>query len=462
MFPFTDLHILADDLVVGSFDHAHWWLHLVVHIVVVAGPLALLAVLVAWGLRVLRTYHHRSTQRGAAASADLGRSALIPGIFGYLLRQTRRSQLWLLLGAVLSLPVLYATLELPKLIINNAIDSGHFPARFGGFLLSQSEFLFILCFLFLTAVLVNGSLKYLVNLYTGRVAEAVVRRLRLTVHREWRRRGRPGGPAQLIPVVAQEVEPVGGFAGEAFVLPVLQGGTFLTILTFMLVQDPILGAAAVTLLPLQLMLIPRLQRRVNALGRERVQEVRRLGTLIGNDESSGLGTVHESFRRIQAIRFEIYKRKFFMKGLSNFISHMTPFFFYTIGGYLVIEGKLSFGALVAVLVAYKDFSAPLRELFRYYQTMEDVRVRYEELRRFLTGTTDHRTDVVVLRRAASSAATAEVPVGPSETSDNGVGVPRQTATPVWPCYHHGFAGQDQSACTVTTEILRGSRLCQQC
>src|SRR3546814_698664 len=149
-----------------------------------------------------------------------------------------------------------------------------------------------------------------------------------------------------------------------------------------------------------------------------------------------------------------------MKGLSNFISQMTPFFFYTIGGYLVIEGKLSFGALIAVLVAYKDFSAPLRELFRYYQTMEDVRVRYEELRRFLTGTTDHRTDAVVPRRAASSAATAEVPVGRPGTGGKGV-VARQTATSVLPCYHHGFAGRDQSACAVSTGISRGSWLCRQ-
>lgn len=408
MFPFTDLHGFVDNLVIGALDHMHWWLHLVVHVVVVGAPLALLAVLATWCLQGLRRYQ-RSSRREAAAPADLGRSALVPGIFRYLRRQTWRSQLWLLLGAVLSLPVLYATLELPKLIINNAIDSGHFPVRYAGVVLSQVEFLFILCFLFLVAVLVNGGLKYLVNLYTGRVAEALVRRLRITVHREWRRRSCPGGPAQLIPIVAQEVEPVGGFAGEAFVRPVLQGGTFLTILTFMLVQDPVLGAAAITLLPLQLLLIPRLQRRINALGRERVQEVRRLGGLIGNDRSTDLRSIHGSFRRVQAIRFEIYKRKFFMKGLSNFISQMTPFFFYTIGGYLVIEGKLSFGALVAVLVAYKDFSAPLRELFRYYQTMEDVRVRYEELRRFLAGHAERSAEAAVFERASTPATAMEMP-----------------------------------------------------
>jgi len=81
----------------------------------------------------------------------------------------------------------------------------------------------------------------------------------------------------------------------------------------------------------------------------------------GLDDIRQVGT---SLRDIEAIRLEIHRIKFFMKGLNNFLSTLTPFFFYLIGGYLVIEGSLTLGALVAVLAAYKDFSAPLRELFR--------------------------------------------------------------------------------------------------
>ena len=58
---------------------------------------------------------------------------------------------------------------------------------------------------------------------------------------------------------------------------------------------------------------------------------------------------------------------------------MTPFFFYSIGGYLVIRGELSFGALVAVLAAYKDLSDPWKELLNYYQVKEDARVKYDLL-----------------------------------------------------------------------------------
>ena len=75
--------------------------------------------------------------------------------------------------------------------------------------------------------------------------------------------------------------------------------------------------------------------------------------------------------RIYDIRFEIYKRKFFVKFLNNFIAQLTPFFFYSIGGYLVIRGNLSFGALVAVLAAYKDMASPWKELLDFYQQKEE-------------------------------------------------------------------------------------------
>ncbi|HEX3953823.1 MAG TPA: ATP-binding cassette domain-containing protein, partial [Stellaceae bacterium] len=75
----------------------------------------------------------------------------------------------------------------------------------------------------------------------------------------------------------------------------------------------------------------------------------------------------------------IYRRKFFVKFLNNFITQLTPFFFYSIGGYLVIRGTLSFGALVAVLAAYKDMASPWKELLDFYQQKEDSRIKYEQI-----------------------------------------------------------------------------------
>ncbi|NNG03907.1 MAG: ABC transporter ATP-binding protein, partial [Inquilinus sp.] len=83
--------------------------------------------------------------------------------------------------------------------------------------------------------------------------------------------------------------------------------------------------------------------------------------------------------RIYEIRYEIFRRKFFIKFLNNFINQLTPFFFYSIGGYLVLQRDLTFGALVAVLAAYKDLSGPWREMLAYYQRVEDIRIKYEQV-----------------------------------------------------------------------------------
>jgi hypothetical protein len=49
----------------------------------------------------------------------------------------------------------------------------------------------------------------------------------------------------------------------------------------MFVQDPVLGATAVAFYPLRGYLIPKLQRIIRSLGRDRVQKMRRLSDRIG-------------------------------------------------------------------------------------------------------------------------------------------------------------------------------------
>lgn len=369
------------------------FLHAVLHVVVSGTPLILLLSLAWVALAVRKSVRTRRALRGRVVE-DLHRAhsvGLTDGIFRLILRRTRIRQAVLLLVAATAMPTLYLTLEIPKHIVNHAIASASEVIEIDDIAFTQIQFLVVLCFLYLASLLANGSIKYWLNVYQGRVGELLIRRLRLMVYRGWHRNGRPGGQAQLIPIMVQEVEPVGGFAGEAFVTPVFQGGTFLTLLAFMLIQDPILGGAALLMLPIQLAVIPPLQRKINGLNRTRVHEVRRLGGLLGQGppspegKSRHLRSMFASIRQLQELRFKIFANKFLMKSAINFLSNLVPFFFYLIGGYLVIEGKISFGALVAVLAAHKDFSAPLRELLMYYQVTEDVRVRYREMQRFVAG-----------------------------------------------------------------------------
>ena len=369
-------------------DKAPEWLHPVLHVVLIWAPLVMIAlVLVRVARRFRKGWRVRDTQTSPPVP-DLP-IGFRKDAFRFVWAFSRGQQIVLIGLGLFALPVLYASLELPKLIINSALAEEHSPATLFGAPISQTTHLFVLSGFYLLAVLGNGTLKFAINVYKGGVGERLLRRLRLMIYRLWRSGAGPARRAEVIPLIAQEVEPIGGFASDAFALPVFQGGTFITILVFMFMQDPVLGAAAVTLLPIQLALIPRLQRRVNVLARSRAAEVRALGGELGDqasvDSNSARGAhpVGTSLKRIEQIRRKIHRSKFFIKSLNNFLTSLTPFFFYSIGGYLVIEGRLTLGALVAVLAAYKDFSAPLKELFRFYQSSEDVRIRYEEMLRFL-------------------------------------------------------------------------------
>ena len=79
---------------------------------------------------------------------------------------------------------------------------------------------------------------------------------------------------EIIPMIVAETEPVGGFIGEAVVTPIFQGGLLVTYMVFIFNQDLWLGLAAIALYPPQIYLIPRLQRKINLLSKDRVQTAR--------------------------------------------------------------------------------------------------------------------------------------------------------------------------------------------
>ena len=316
-------------------------------------------------------------------------------LLGFILRHSLRQQIGVVILTLVSFPFLYYSLDLPKTIINQAIGGKNLPKDVFGFPVDQISYLMVLSGVFLVLVFVNGGFKYAINVIKGRLGERMLRRFRYELYSRILRfplhHFRRVSQGELIPMITAEVEPLGGYIGDAIAQPIFQGGTLLTIIAFMFIQDPILGAAAISLYPIQGYIIPKLQRKVNRLGKERVKAVRKLAEQIG-ESVSGVQEIraHDNARWqlarftaqlgiIYDIRYDIFKRKFFVKFLNNFINQLTPFFFYSIGGYLVIQGSLSFGALVAVLAAYKDLASPWKELLDYYQQKDDNRIKYEQI-----------------------------------------------------------------------------------
>ncbi|HEX3954906.1 MAG TPA: ABC transporter transmembrane domain-containing protein [Stellaceae bacterium] len=321
--------------------------------------------------------------------------SLEPSVYRFILRYSLRDQIYLVVVTLISFPFLYYSLDLPKLIINQAIGGKHFPVEVYGLSLGQIPYLLLLSSVFLALVLINGWFKLHLNVRKGRVGERMLRRLRYELFQRVLRfpmhyfdRTATG---QIIAMLTAEVEPVGGFIGDALALPIAQAGTLLTIFIFMFVQNPILGAAAVSLYPVQAYFIPKMQRKIRQLGRERVRKIRTLSDRVGETIAAQieirtnagarhqLADISQRLGEIYDIRFDVYNRKFFVKFINNLLNQVTPFLFYLIGGIFVISGELSFGALVAVLAAFKDLSSPWKELLDFYQNQQDVAIKYEQV-----------------------------------------------------------------------------------
>jgi putative ABC transport system ATP-binding protein len=316
----------------------------------------------------------------------------------------------------LSMLPFYLAFDLPKQIVNGPILGGGFEElgatqtfdpisidvpwigviNFGGGLqLDRLDTLIGLSLTFLALVIINGMFKYYINIYKGLLGERLLRRIRFELMDRILRfqpqsfKQIKGG--EVASMVKDEVEPLGGFTGDAFVQPALLGGQALTALFFIFVQNMWLGMIALVMVCVQFLVIPRLRRQLIELGRQRQVTARQLAGRVSeivdgmnairvNDTSNfERADISDRLGIIFRIRYLIYKRKFMVKFLNNFLSQLTPFLFYTIGGYFTIRGELDVGQLVAVINAYKELPGPLKELIDWDLTRQDVQVKYEQV-----------------------------------------------------------------------------------
>ena len=336
----------------------------------------------------------------------------------YIWRHSRKQQIWVFGIVMISMPVYFQMLQLPKLVVNGPIQGGGFDTPgatqpflsidlpfsdflfgqsiniFGGLELERLPMLLALCIGFLVAVALNGWFKLYINTYKGKLGERLLRRLRYELFDRVLRypiaKVRQVKPSEVTSAIKDEVEPLGEFFGDAFSIPVFLGAQALTGLLFLFLQNTMFGVITLAIVLFQAWIIPRLRRRLLVLGRMRQTAARRLSGRIG-EYVQGMDDVHlhgvsnrarfniwGMLRNILAIRFELYQRKFQVKFLNNFLIQLLAFLFYLIGGYLVITGRMDIGALVASIAAYKDLPAPIKGIIDWDQQRLLNQIRYEQ------------------------------------------------------------------------------------
>ena len=94
------------------------------------------------------------------------------GIYRFIVRHSLRDQAYLALLSVAALPFLYYAFDLPKTIINQGIaGQGGFPKTILGHPVDQIPYLFTMCGVFLSLVVINGAFKFLTSTYRYRVGD---------------------------------------------------------------------------------------------------------------------------------------------------------------------------------------------------------------------------------------------------------------------------------------------------
>src|SRR5579872_5040671 len=336
-------------------------------------------------------------------------------LFSYIWRHSRPEQVVILALVVLAQIFYFMSLSVPKSIVNNGISGLAFKKAqtielmviniplpggrslhlFDGVTVDQLHYLVIMSFVFLAAVMVNNQFRKSINTQKGRMGERMLRRLRYELYDRILRfppaHFRKVKQAELATMIKDEVEPLGGFIGDAFVQPMFLGGQAATAIIFIMMQNFLLSVIVLVLLGAQMLIIPRLRKPVLVLGRQRQLSARLLAGRIA-ENAEGVTEIHvhgaanyeradisERLGHIFKIRFDLYNKKFVAKFWNNILSQATPFAIYLVGGYFAITGHMDVGAVVGVLLAYKDLPSPIKELIDWDQQRQDVQIKYEQV-----------------------------------------------------------------------------------
>ena len=304
-------------------------------------------------------------------------------LFAWVLERHRGLQMLLLLLIVAAIFLRVFPLEMQKRIVNSAIGLRNLNA------------LYLYCGLYLGAVLLAGLFKYVINLLQGYIGQKILLRIRtelydhiLSLPLPFFRRTPPG---MVIASLTSELSAIGEFMGGAIAVPVINVLTLVSFAAYMAYLEPLLAAVSFSIYPVEIVIIPFLQKRFNRLNRDRIEATRTMSNIIGEAVSgmheiqghAGYPLENQKLGRCASRLFEIRLRmnhfKFLIKFANNFFQSLGPFILFIIGGYLTIAGRFDLGALVAFLSAYEKLYDPWKELMDYYQDYQDSKVRYRQV-----------------------------------------------------------------------------------
>jgi ABC-type multidrug transport system fused ATPase/permease subunit len=301
--------------------------------------------------------------------------------YDYVWRSSAPQQIVLIVLAIMAAVLAAAPLELQRHIVNTL--AGH----------EKPERLAWLCGGYLIAALAIGGLKYTVNIKSAGLGEFMIRSLREEVFRSALRsinpdatpdKTRENRSGALVTSISSQAEAVGQFVGSCVSTPIVQAGTLLSVLSYMLYTEPRLGAVVLFIAVPQIFVVPMIQRRLNVYVKERSHTLMRAGDLmvdpaLGRGSSNGYagGEISKAFETIYLARRHVFKLKFGLKFLISALQSMAVFVLLFAGGIMVLEGKTEIGIVVAFISGLDRVLEPWREMIAFVRSTSAAKVQFD-------------------------------------------------------------------------------------
>jgi ABC-type multidrug transport system fused ATPase/permease subunit len=302
-------------------------------------------------------------------------------LYAYVWRSSAPRQIVLIILAIIAAVLATAPLELQRHIINTL--AGH----------EKVERLGWLCGGYLIAALTIGVLKYFVNIKSAGLGESTIRSLREDVLRSAASSINPDEAAgdtrkaksgALVTTISSQAEAVGKFVGDCISTPIVQAGTLLSVLSYMLYTEPRLGVVVLFIAVPQLFLVPLIQRRLNVHVRERAHTLVRAGDMMvdpalsrGSPAGSLGSEISKAFETIYLARLHIFKLKFGLKFLISALQSMAVFVLLFAGGIMVLNGKTEIGIVVAFISGLDRVLEPWREMIAFVRSTFAAKIQFD-------------------------------------------------------------------------------------
>ncbi|MEP5728984.1 MAG: ABC transporter ATP-binding protein [Sulfitobacter sp.] len=306
-------------------------------------------------------------------------------VYRYIFRYSKWPQVVVICLTLALLPLAPIPLELQRRMLDDAVAS------------SDVSLLIWLAGLYLAALLASAGLKFAMRVQRELISARIVHALRRSVYYHIYTVTPPAlikASAQgddvvdegaVVSMLSSETEKLGGFAGAAISGPLLQIGTLIVVLGYMFYIEPLVATIALALYSPQFIIVPIFQSRMNRLAGEKAITVRALGNyivdnaepdLLAKPPPAGFTALTD---QILQLRTQFLMTKNIMKTLNNLLIALGPFGVIAWGGYLVIQGEVEVGVILAFVSGLERLGGPIRELIASYGSITDARMRYRIL-----------------------------------------------------------------------------------